>query len=69
MSKGKHYDNQFKLDAVNYYLDHPELSVDDRVAYLGVSRASIAKWVRQFKDEATNGALILKLAYPLVPCQ
>lgn len=55
MSKGKHYDNQFKLDAVNYYLDHPELSVDDRVAYLGVPRASIAKWVRQFKDEGTVG--------------
>ena len=40
MSKRKHYDQEFKLNAVNY-LDNEKSSVDERAEHLGVSRSTL----------------------------
>lgn len=41
MSKRKHYDQEFKLNAVKYYLDNENSSVDERAEHLGVSRSTL----------------------------
>ncbi|UVF14009.1 transposase [Limosilactobacillus fermentum] len=53
MSKRKHYDQEFKLNAVKYYLDNENSSVDERAEHLGVSRSTLLKWVNQY--EQTGG--------------
>ncbi|MEE6687082.1 helix-turn-helix domain-containing protein [Limosilactobacillus fermentum] len=53
MSERKHYDQEFKLNAVKYYLDNENSSVDERAEHLGVSRSTLLKWVNQY--EQTGG--------------
>lgn len=53
MSKRKHYDQEFKLNAVKYYLDNENSSADERAEHLGVSRSALLKWVNQY--EQTGG--------------
>ena len=53
MSENKVIDKQFKLDAVQYRKDHPELTFQQVADNLGVSNSSIHRWCKQF-DEAKN---------------
>ena len=43
-------DKQFKLDAVQYRKDHPELTFEQVAKNLGVSNSSIHRWCKQFSD-------------------
>ena len=38
----KHFDKQFKLDAVQYYHDHRELGIK-----LGISQQSLSRWQKE----------------------
>ena len=51
MARNKVIDKQFKLDAVQYRKDHPELTFQQVADNLGVSNSSIHRWCKQF-DEA-----------------
>jgi transposase len=42
------FDKEFKLNAVQLYLKHPE-SLEKIAKDLGVSRASLGKWVNDYK--------------------
>ena len=53
MSENKVIDKQFKLDAVQYRKDHPELTFQQVADNLGVSNSSIHRWCKQF-DETKN---------------
>ena len=53
MSENKVIDKQFKLDAVQYRKDHPELTFQQVADNLGVSNSSIHRWCKQF-DDAKN---------------
>lgn len=55
MSKRKHYDQEFKLNAVKYYLDNENSSVDERAEHLGVSRSTLLKWVNQYEQTGSVG--------------
>lgn len=47
---GQHYDKQFKLDAIKYREDHPELTVAAVCRNLGISPPTYYIWLRQFKE-------------------
>ena len=46
----KQHDKQFKLDAVQYYLDHKELSVRGCAENLGVGYSTLTKWLKDFRE-------------------
>ena len=46
----KHYDKQFKLDAVQYYQDHKELGLEGCAKNLGISQQSLSRWKKEQKD-------------------
>ena len=48
----KHYDKEFKLNALQYRKDHPELNVAAVCRNLGITAASYYKWAKEF--ETTN---------------
>jgi transposase len=46
----QHYDKQFKLDAIKYREDHPELTIAAVCRNLGISQPTFYIWLRQFKE-------------------
>lgn len=46
----KQHDKQFKLDAVQYYLDHMELGVRGCAQNLGVGYSTLTKWLKDFRE-------------------
>ena len=46
MAKGTKYSQQFKEDAVQYRLDHPELPLRKAVENLGVSESALKNWMK-----------------------
>jgi len=46
----KHYDKQFKLDAVQYYLDHKDLGLQGCASNLGISQQTLSRWKKERKD-------------------
>ena len=43
----KHFDKQFKLDAVQYYHDHRELGLVGCASNLGISQQSLSRWQKE----------------------
>ncbi len=48
--KNKQHTKQFKLDAVNYRKEHPDLTQVECAKNLGISTSTLARWETQFKD-------------------
>ena len=46
----KHYDNQFKIDAVQYYHDHKELGLIGCASNLGISHQSLSRWQKELRE-------------------
>lgn len=46
MAKGTKYSRQFKEDAVQYRLDHPELSLRKAADNLGISESALKNWMK-----------------------
>ncbi len=46
MEKGTKYSQQFKEDAVQYRLDHPELPLRKASENLGVSESALKNWMK-----------------------
>jgi transposase len=40
----KHYDKQFKIDSVQYYLEHKELGLQGCAKNLGISQQTLSRW-------------------------
>jgi len=43
----KHFDKQFKLDAVQYYHNHRELGLVGCASNLGISQQSLSRWQKE----------------------
>lgn len=51
MSRQKsHHTKQFKLDAVNYRKEHPDLTLVECAKNLGIGVSTLARWEAQFRD-------------------
>ena len=51
MSRKKtHHTKQFKLDAVNYRKEHPDLTQAECAKNLGIGVSTLARWEAQFRD-------------------
>ena len=50
MAKGTKYSQQFKEDAVQYRLDHPELPLRKASENLGVSESALKNWMKAAKN-------------------
>ena len=46
----KHFDKQFKLDAIQYYKEHAELGLKGCAKNLGVSQQSISRWKKELSE-------------------
>ena len=46
----KQHDKQFKLDTVQYYLDHKELGVRGCAQNLGIGYSTLTKWLKDFRE-------------------
>ena len=46
----KHYDKQFKLDAIQYYHDHRELGLRGCASNLGISHQTLSRWQKELRD-------------------
>ena len=50
MARGKQHDKQFKLDAVKYRKEHPDLTQEECAKNLGIGLSTLARWESQFRD-------------------
>ena len=51
MSRKKtHHTKQFKLDAINYRKEHPDLTQAECAKNLGIGVSTLARWEAQFRD-------------------
>mgnify|MGYP002224041784 CR=1 FL=1 len=50
MAKGTKYSQQFKEDAVQYRLDHPDLPLRKAAENLGVSESALKNWMKATKE-------------------
>ena len=48
--KKTHHTKQFKLDAVNYRKEHPDLTQAECAKNLGIGVSTLARWEAQFRD-------------------
>ena len=46
----KHYDKQFKLDAVQYYHDHKNLGLQGCATNLGISQQTLSRWQKELRE-------------------
>ena len=45
-----HHSKQFKLDAINYRNEHPDLTQVECAKNLGIGVSTLAKWESQFRN-------------------
>lgn len=50
LRKSKQHTKQFKLDAINYRKEHPDLTQVECAKNLGIGTSTPAKWEAQFRD-------------------
>ena len=53
-SKRNHHSKQFKLDAINYRNEHPNLTQTECAKNLGIGVSTLAKWESQFRNNNGN---------------
>ena len=46
----KHFDKQFKLDAVQYYHDHRDLGLQGCASNLGISQQTLSRWQKELRE-------------------
>lgn len=50
----KHFDKQFKLDAVQYYEDHKALGLHGCAKNLDISQQTLSRWKRELKQSSVD---------------
>ena len=52
--KNKQHDRQFKLDAVQYINEHPDLTHAECAKNLGIGISTLARWISQYNNNEGN---------------
>lgn len=55
----KHYDKQFKIDAVQYYHDHRDLGLQGCALNLGISQQSLSRWQKNCAKQEILKTVVL----------
>lgn len=50
----KHHDQQFKIDAVNYVKEHPDLTQEECCKNLGIATSTLNRWMNLYCDNNGN---------------
>ena len=50
--KSKQHTKQFKLDAINYRKEHPDLTQAECAKNLGIGLSTLSRWETQFRDNS-----------------
>ena len=61
MAKKKQIDKQFKIDAVNYRKNHPELTMAEVANNLGISLSSIHRWIKEYSSTSDDAKELARL--------
>ena len=61
MAKKKQIDKQFKIDAVNYRKNHPELTMAEVANNLGISLSSIHRWIKEYSSNSDDESKVLEV--------
>ena len=48
--KNKQHDEQFKLDAIRYVKEHPDLTQEECCKNLGIALSTLQRWLAQYRD-------------------
>lgn len=48
--QNKQHDKQFKLDAIKYVAEHPDLTQEECCKNLGIGLSTLSRWQAQFRD-------------------
>ena len=51
--KNNQHDKQFKLDAIKYVADHPDLTLEECCKNLGIALSTLSRWKTQYNT--SNG--------------
>ena len=54
----KQHDQEFKQNAVKYYLEHPDLTQEEACQNLGISLSSLARWLKLYREN--NGEISVR---------
>ena len=48
--QSKQHDKQFKLDAVRYVKEHPDLTQSECAKNLGIGLSTLSRWLSQYRN-------------------
>lgn len=48
--KSKQHNKQFKLDAIQYVNEYPNLTYSERANNLGIGISTLGRWISQYKN-------------------
>lgn len=54
MSERKQHSKQFKLDAIQYRKEHPDLTQTQCAKNLGIGISTLARWEAQYREHSGN---------------
>lgn len=54
MSSKHQITKEFKLNAIKYREEHPDLTIDQVCKNLGIAHSSLYRWMNQYKQEVTE---------------
>lgn len=49
-TKSKQHDKEFKINAVNYVNEHPDLTFEECCKNLGIGLSTLSRWRQQFQN-------------------
>ena len=50
MTNRKQHSKEFKVNAVNYVKEHPDLTQEQCAKNLGISITTLTRWIKQYRD-------------------
>ena len=54
MARGTRYSQEFKEDAVRYWLEHPEIALRKCAENLEISESALKTWMKSAKEHRRN---------------
>lgn len=60
MAKKRTFDKEFKINAVKFKQDHPDMSYDEAAEKLGVGVSTLHRWISEYSKEATKAGTVFR---------